>query len=86
LFGGVEAVGQDLEGLWETDEAEGGAKVLIGPSLNFVPKGSRLSFSLCAGPILYVTHSTITPDDSAVRELPINNGFTVKFNVGFDFL
>jgi hypothetical protein len=86
LFGGVEAVGQDLEGLWETDEAEGGAKVLIGPSLNFVPRGSRLSFSLCAGPILYVTHSTIIPDDSAVRELPLNNGFTVKFNVGFDFL
>jgi opacity protein-like surface antigen len=86
LFGGVEAVGQDLEGLWETDESEGGAKVLIGPSLNFVPVGSRFSFSLCAGPILYVTHSTITPDDSAVRELPLNNGFTVKFNVGFNFL
>ena len=86
LFGGVEAVGQDLEGLWETDEAEGGAKVLIGPSLNYVPIGSRLSFSLNAGPILYVTHSTITPNDSAVRELPLNNGFTVKFNVGFNFL
>ncbi len=85
LFGGVEAVGQDLEGLWATD-AEGGAKVLIGPSLNFVPVGSRLSFSLNAGPILYVTHSTITPYDSAVRELPLNNGFTVKFNVGFNFL
>jgi len=86
LFGGVEAVGQDLEGLWETDEAEGGAKVLIGPSLNFVPISSRLSFSLNAGPILYVTHSTISPYDSAVRELPLNNGFTVKFNVGFNFL
>lgn len=85
LFGGVEAVGQDLEGLWETDEAEGGAKVLIGPSLNYVPVGSRLSFSLNAGPILYVTHSVIL-DESAVRELPLNNGFTVKFNVGFNFL
>jgi hypothetical protein len=86
FFGGIEAVGQDLEGLWETDEAEGGAKVLIGPSVNFVPVGSRLSFSLCAGPILYVTHSTVIPNDSAVRELPLNNGFTVKFNVGFNFL
>jgi len=86
FFGGVEAVGQDLEGLWETDEAEGGAKVLIGPSLNYVPANSRLAFSLCAGPILYVTHSTIIPNDSAVRELPLNNGFTVKFNVGFNFL
>jgi hypothetical protein len=86
FFGGIEAVGQDLEGLWETDEAEGGAKVLIGPSLNFVPVNSRLAFSLCAGPILYVTHSTIVPNDSAVRDLPLNNGFTVKFNVGFRFL
>jgi len=85
IFGGIEAVGQDLEGLWETDEAEGGAKVLIGPSLNYVPVGSRLSFSLNAGPILYVTHSTIL-DESAVRELPLNNGFTIKFNVGFNFL
>jgi len=86
LFGGVEAVGQDLEGLWETDEAEGGAKILIGPSLNYVPIGSRLSFSLNAGPILYVTHSTLTPNDSAVRELPLSNGFTIKFNAGFNFL
>ncbi|HWZ04304.1 MAG TPA: hypothetical protein VNX40_11890 [Mucilaginibacter sp.] len=85
FFGGFEAVGQDLEGLWE-NETEGGAKVLVGPSLNYVPIGSRLSFSLCAGPIFYVTHSTITPFDSAVRELPSNTGFTIKFNVGFNFL
>ncbi|MDR3693960.1 hypothetical protein [Mucilaginibacter sp.] len=85
LFGGVEAVGQDLEGLWES-ETEGGAKVLVGPTLNYVPMGSRLSFSLCAGPIYYVTHSTVTLFDSAVRELPSNTGFTIKFNVGFNFL
>ena len=86
LFGGVEAIGQDLEGLWETDEAEGGAKVLLGPSLSFAPLGSRLAFSLSAGPIFYVTHSALIPNDSAIRELPFNNGFTVKFNAGFNFL
>ena len=32
---GVEAVGEDLEGLWEADEAEGGAKLFAGPSLHF---------------------------------------------------
>ena len=48
LFGGVEAVGQDLEGLWETDEAEGGAKVLIGPSLNFCSGGfAFIVFVMC---------------------------------------
>ena len=30
---GVELIGEDLEGFWEEDEAEGGARVLIGPSI-----------------------------------------------------
>jgi hypothetical protein len=83
LFGGFEAVGQDLEGFWETDEAEGGARLLIGPSLNFAPAASRFSFTLCAGPIIYATRSVTTLNEFAVRELPANNGFTMKFNVGF---
>jgi len=87
LFGGIEAVGQDLEGFWQTDETEGGARILVGPSLNYVPQGSRLAFSVCAGPIIQATHSSIILNDSAVRDLPLlNNGFTVKFNVAFKFL
>lgn len=35
--GGIEAVGEDLEGLWDEEEAEGGAKFLVGPTLTFVP-------------------------------------------------
>ncbi len=86
LFGGIEAVGQDLEGLWDTEEAEGGARILVGPSLNFVPVASRLSFALCVGPIIQATRSTLALNDSAVRDLPlVNSGFTVKFNVGFRF-
>lgn len=84
FFGGIEAVGQDLEGLWEA-EAEGGAKILIGPSLNYVPLSSNLSFSLSAGPIIYVSHSVAILNDYAYRELPASNGFTMKFNVGFRF-
>lgn len=30
---GVEAVGSDLEGFWDSEEAEGGATVLVGPTL-----------------------------------------------------
>jgi hypothetical protein len=30
---GVEAAGEDIEGLWEPDEAEGGARLLVGPTL-----------------------------------------------------
>ncbi|HTI57892.1 hypothetical protein [Mucilaginibacter sp.] len=85
LFGGIEAVGQDLEGFWETDEAEGGAKLLVGPSLNFVPVASRFSFTLCGGPIIYATRSTGLLNNTAARELPASNGFTMKFNVGFRF-
>jgi hypothetical protein len=31
---GVEAVGQDLEGFWESQEAEGGARILSGPAMH----------------------------------------------------
>ena len=85
LFGGIEAVGQDLEGFWETDEAEGGARLLVGPSLNYAPVASRFSFTLCGGPIIYATRSTPAFNEFAVRELPASNGFTMKFNVGFKF-
>lgn len=85
LFGGIEAVGQDLEGFWETNEAEGGARLLVGPSLNYAPIASRFSFTLCGGPIIYATRSTPTFNEFAVRELPTSNGFTMKFNVGFRF-
>ncbi|HEY9002375.1 MAG TPA: hypothetical protein VIM89_13540 [Mucilaginibacter sp.] len=85
LFGGIEAIGQDLEGFWETDEAEGGARLLVGPSLNFAPASSRFSFTVCGGPIIYATRSTPAYNEFAVRELPTSNGFTMKFNVGFRF-
>jgi hypothetical protein len=80
LFGGFEAVGQDLEGFWETDEAEGGAKILIGPSLSMSPKKSKLSFSLCCGPEIHATHSTVT-NPYAIRELPTQSGFVVMASV-----
>jgi hypothetical protein len=35
---GIETVGQDLEGFWEPNEAEGGARILLGPSLHFHDK------------------------------------------------
>jgi hypothetical protein len=85
FFGGIEAVGQDLEGFWETDEAEGGARLLVGPSLNFAPVSSRFSFTLCGGPIIYATRSAQAYNEFAARELPASIGFTMKFNVGFKF-
>lgn len=83
LYGGVEAVGEDLEGFWDEEEAEGGAKLLIGPSLNMVPRNSRFSFSLSGGPVFYATHSTVTTP-GAIRELPSESGLTVRAKVVFN--
>ena len=80
LFAGFEALGEDLEGFWEEDEAEGGAKVLIGPSINFTPNASRLILSICGGPVVYATRSDVVPSE-ANRDLYLENGFTVKFNI-----
>ena len=83
FFAGAEAVGEDLEGLWEEDEAEGGARIMFGPSLSIIPRQSRFSFSLSGGPALYLTRSTVTNPD-AIRELPGENGMTVRARVVFD--
>jgi hypothetical protein len=86
FFAGIEAVGQDLEGFWETDEAEGGAKLLVGPSINISPERSRLSFSLCGGPVFYATHSSVLAS-AAIRDVgnqASQNGYTVKAMIAFN--
>ncbi len=83
FFLGVEAIGQDLEGFWEEDEAEGGAKLLIGPSLNILPQNSRFSFTACGGPLFYATRSSVIPSQ-AVRDLPAHNGYSIRAMVNFN--
>jgi len=83
---GFEALGQDLEGFWEKDEAEGGAKVMIGPSINLSPKQSKLSFSLSGGPVFYATRSSVVPSE-AIREIgsvASGNGYTIRALVNFN--
>ena len=83
FYGGIEAVGEDLEGFWDKEEAEGGAKVLIGPSLNLSPKKSRLSFSISGGPVFYATQNLAT-NNEAIRELPSQAGLMVRARVVFN--
>ncbi|WP_207535900.1 hypothetical protein [Desertivirga arenae] len=84
FFAGVETIGEDLEGFWEKDEAEGGAKMLVGPSLNYRPSGSRLSFSACGGPVFYATKSTAF-GSGAMREIgrSVQNGYSVRAALNF---
>ncbi|OAQ40349.1 hypothetical protein A5893_05190 [Pedobacter psychrophilus] len=84
FFAGVEAVGQDLEGFWEEDEAEGGAKLLIGPSLNYAPSNAKVGFSVCGGPVFYATKSSVLPSN-AIRDLSTQNGYTVRAMLTYNF-
>lgn len=51
---GVEAVGSDLEGFWNRDEAEGGATLLIGPTLA-VGVSDRWHLVMGGGPVIHAT-------------------------------
>ena len=86
FYAGIEAVGEDLEGFWEADEAEGGAKLLVGPSINIAPTNSRFSFSVCGGPVFYATHSNVIPSE-AIRDVgtvSTQNGYTIRAMVAFN--
>jgi hypothetical protein len=81
---GLEAMGEDLEGLWDAEEAEGGAKLFLGPSVHLAPSRSPLYASLCGGPIVYATHSGRT--SVAARPLgATGNGYTLRLTVGYRF-
>ena len=81
---GLEALGEDLEGFWEADEAEGGARLFAGPSLHWAPRGRKLYASLAGGPIVYATRSSRTSD--APRPLgAAGNGYTLRASLGWVF-
>ena len=83
LYGGFETVGEDLEGFWDSQEAEGGAKLLVGPSLNMTTNNSRISFSVSGGPVFYATRSQMT-NPEAMRELPYQSGLSLIAKVTFN--
>ena len=78
----AEKADKDLEGFWDEEEAEGGAKLLIGPSLNLTPQKSKLSFSLAGGPVFYATRNQVYNPD-AIRELPSKAGLMIRARVIF---
>lgn len=80
---GIEAVGQDLEGFWDENEAEGGATLFVGPTFAATIPGSSWTFMLGAGPILRATRNSRF--SSAMRDLPLSqeNGFVVHATVNF---
>ena len=75
---GVEAVGQDLEGFWESDEAEGGAVVYAGPTAAVVFPGTNLNLVLGGGLIVRATHSPRTSGAYRDFNTSLGNGFVVR--------
>lgn len=80
---GFEAVGQDLEGFWVEEEAEGGAVLFIGPTLVTGIPAASWTITLGAGPIVRATRSRQI--SSAPRDLPSlkKNGFVVHAAINF---
>jgi hypothetical protein len=67
---GVEALGQDLEGFWDTQEAEGGARLFVGPSGSVT--AGQWQLGLAAGPVVHASNSDRTLP--AERPLPTSGG------------
>lgn len=65
---GVEAIGEDLEGFWETEETEGGARLLAGPSLRIAPAGQRWQLIATGGPMFHPADTGRA--SGALRDLP----------------
>jgi hypothetical protein len=81
---GVEAVGEDLEGFWDAEEAEGGARLYAGPALHWTAPAGRLWLSASGGPIVHATRSSRS--SPAPRPLGATaNGFTIRASVGYTF-
>jgi hypothetical protein len=79
---GVEAVAQDLEGFFEADEAEGGAKVMFGPTLNVGSPDARWGLTIAGGPVLQLTRSSAPGGTSgAARDLTTNAGYVVRTSI-----
>ncbi|HET6899920.1 MAG TPA: hypothetical protein VFK70_16305 [Vicinamibacteria bacterium] len=81
---GAEALAEDLEGFWDPNEAEGGAKIFAGPSVHVAVPAHSWSLSVCAGPIFYAARNGRT--SPAVRPLDARgNGFTARMSFGYSF-
>lgn len=77
----IEAVGQDLEGFWDPNEKDGGARLMVGPSLAIAPPAARWQLTVGGGPIVRATRSDFA--SGADRPLPARNGYVLRAAVGF---
>jgi hypothetical protein len=82
---GVELIGEDLEGFWEEDEAEGGARVLIGPSIRVAPPSARWQIGIAGGPVVHATRSTVRSDATRSLGADGRDGYAIRCRVSYGF-
>jgi hypothetical protein len=83
---GVEGIGEDLEGFWELEEAEGGARLLVGPSLHIAQPGRKWQLSIAGGPMFHGSNSARA--SGALRDLPATTqktGYAVRTSFACTF-
>jgi hypothetical protein len=83
---GLEMIGEDLEGFWDPNEAEGGARLLVGPSIRFAPPSAKWQVGAAGGPMIHATHSAVISD--ATRSLPAaagKDGYAVRASLSYAF-
>jgi hypothetical protein len=82
---GVEMIGEDLEGFWDPNEAEGGARLLAGPSIRFTPRSAKWQIGAAGGPMLHATRSAGT--SGATRSLPnaVKDGYAIRASLSYAF-
>lgn len=79
---GLEAVGEDLEGIFDPNEAEGGAKLMLGPTLAVAPN-AHWQLVVGGGPVLRLSHSMVTGGSSLPRDLITRSGYVIRSSVGY---
>lgn len=80
MYLGVEAVGQDLEGFWEQNEAEGGARILVGPSIHFFAEPWKAG--VAGG---YIFRPTFNDSSSVADRLFGSNRMAIQISFGREF-
>jgi hypothetical protein len=78
---GVEAVGSDLEGFWNSEEAEGGATLLVGPTLA-VAVSDHWRLVVGGGPVLRATTDHAMLEGNPSLALPSGRaGYVIRTSV-----
>jgi hypothetical protein len=83
---GAEAIGEDFEGFWDVAEAEGGARLLIGPSLHIAQPGKKWQLSIAGGPMFHPSDSQRS--SGALRDLPPSTqktGYAIRTSFACSF-